>query len=107
MTLEHLYAYSVLPISFQRKTLDTYKQRAARQNKARRKRLLNLEENEDDVGLKGMIKCVAVHWLHAWLLHFLVYSASNIKRPCKNKAGGNKQVDDFEDKENRGIIANY
>lgn len=53
MTLEHLYAYSGLPISFQRKTTDTYKQRALRQNKARRKRLANITESEDDVGLKG------------------------------------------------------
>ena len=55
MTLEHLYAYSGLPISFQRKTTETYKQRAARQNKARRKRLANTTETEDDVGLKGSI----------------------------------------------------
>ena len=43
--LEHLYAYSGLPIS-EEKTLDTYKQLqwAARQNKARRKRLLNIEK---------------------------------------------------------------
>ena len=57
MTLEHLYAYSGLPISFQRKTTETYKRRAARQNKARRKRLANTTETEDDVGLKGSIHC--------------------------------------------------
>ena len=57
MTLEHLYAYSGLPISFQRKTTETYKQRAARQNKARRKRLANTTETEDDIGLKGSIHC--------------------------------------------------
>lgn len=55
MTLEHLYAYSSLPISFQRKTLEVYKQRAARQNKARRKRMLSLKEGEDDIALKGYI----------------------------------------------------
>ena len=53
MSLEHLFAYSGLPIYFQGKTLEVYKQRAVRQNKARRKRLLNLEESEDDIGLKG------------------------------------------------------
>ena len=54
MTLEHLYAYSGLPISFQRKTTETYKQCAARQNKACRKRLTNTTETEDDIGLKGI-----------------------------------------------------
>ena len=56
MTLEHLYAYSSgSPISFQRKTTETYEQRAARQNKARRKRLANTTETDDDVGLKGSV----------------------------------------------------
>ena len=49
-TLEHLYAYSGLPISFRRKTVDTMKHRALRQKKARYK---NTPPLEDDVGLKG------------------------------------------------------
>ena len=60
MTLEHLYAYNGLPISFQRKTIEMYKQRAVRQNKARRKRLANTTEAEDDVGLKGIIMPSAI-----------------------------------------------
>ena len=54
MILEYLYAYRGLLISFQRKTTETYKQCAARQNKACRKRLINTTETEDDIGLKGI-----------------------------------------------------
>ena len=50
-TLEHLYAYSGLPLSFRRKTVDTMKRHAVRQNKARYKRT---KPDEDDIGLKGM-----------------------------------------------------
>ena len=112
MTLEHLYAYSGLPISFQRKTTETYKQRAARQNKARRKRLANTTETDDDVGLKGSI----IHYnkyiyskdglspMHA------IITASSVKRPRKvqhSQSGGCPDSDsDFENKENNGIILN-
>ena len=57
MTLEHLYAYSQysgLPISFQRKTTETYKQRAAQKNEACHIRSAIITENEDDIGLKGV-----------------------------------------------------
>ena len=110
MTLEHLYAYSGLPISLQRKTTGTYKQRAARQNKARRKRLVNTTETDDDVGLKGSI----IHYnkyiyskdglspMHA------IITASSVKRPRKaqhSQSGGCPDSDsDFENKENNGII---
>ena len=57
MTLEHLFTYSGLPISFQRKTTETIKNSTVRQNKARRKRILaQVNEDEDDVGLKGIIQ---------------------------------------------------
>ena len=52
MSLKHLFAYNGLPISFQRKTLEVYKQRVVRQNKSRRKRLLNLEEVKMTLDLK-------------------------------------------------------
>ena len=56
-TLEHLYAYSGLPLSFQRFTLEKCKQRASRQNKARyRAGKQNQHEDSDDVGLKGIHK---------------------------------------------------
>ena len=50
-TLEHLYAYSGLPISFWRKTVDSMKKCAVRQNKAR---YLKTKPSEDDIGLKGV-----------------------------------------------------
>lgn len=50
-TLEHLYAYSGLPLGFQRKTLANCKLRAARQNKARYNK--KGEKDEDAVGLRG------------------------------------------------------
>lgn len=49
-SLEHLHAYRGLPISFHRKTVETMKRCAARQNKARYKKP---QPCEDDVGLKG------------------------------------------------------
>ena len=52
-TLEHIYSYSGLPISFQRKTVQSCKQRAARQNKARCKKTYSSATSEDDIGLKG------------------------------------------------------
>ena len=54
-TLEHVYAYSGLPLSFQRVTLETCKERAKRQNKARRKAAQKRDSHDDDdIGLKGM-----------------------------------------------------
>lgn len=49
-TLEHLYAYGGLPISFRRKTIDSMKKRADRQNMARYSKA---KPSEDDIGLKG------------------------------------------------------
>ena len=63
MTLEHLFAHSGLPISFQRKTVETYKQRSNRQNIARRKRLASARESEDDVGLNGIYSQTSVTYL--------------------------------------------
>ena len=54
MTYEHLFVHSGLPISFQKKTVETMKKCALRQNKARCKRILSqANEDEDDIGLKG------------------------------------------------------
>ena len=54
-TLEHLYAFSGLPVSFKRFTLEKCKQR---QNLARGKltkeKKTQLLDDDDDVGLKGM-----------------------------------------------------
>lgn len=52
-TLEHIYSYNGLPISFQRKTVQSCKERAARQNKARCKKTYSTATSEDDIGLKG------------------------------------------------------
>ena len=53
-TLEHLYASSGLPISYQRKILESCKQRAARQKKARNKAFaIANKHSEDNIGLKG------------------------------------------------------
>lgn len=52
-TLEHLFAYSGLPLSFQRKTTESCRQRALKQNKARSKRVYSAKSDEDDIGLKG------------------------------------------------------
>ena len=52
-TLEHLYSYSWLPLSFQRKTTESCRQRALKQNKARSKRVFSAKTDEDDIGLKG------------------------------------------------------
>ena len=55
-TLEHLYAHSGLPLSFQRFTLEKCKQRAQRQKIARiRKQKVSCNQDEDDVGLKGYL----------------------------------------------------
>ena len=55
MSYEHLFVHSGLPISFQKKTVETMKKCALRQNKARCKRILSqaANEDEDDIGLKG------------------------------------------------------
>ena len=55
-TLEHLFAYSGLPLSFQRMTLEKSKQRAKRQNKARSKATAAKErsDDDDDIGLNGI-----------------------------------------------------
>ena len=59
MTFEHLFVYSGLPISFQKKTVESIKRTTARQNKARRKRILaEVNEDEDDIGLKGILLAV-------------------------------------------------
>ena len=53
MTYEHLFVgYCSLPISFQRKTVETNKRSSSRQNKDWRKRILT-QVNEDNIGLKG------------------------------------------------------
>lgn len=76
-----------------------YKQRAARQNKARRKRLMNLEEN-DDVGLKSII---AVYY--GFYYFSISCLASDAKRPRKNKASGSKHsADNLEDKKKQKYI---
>ena len=51
-TLEHIFSYSALPLSFQRKTIESCKNRGARQKKTRYKRGKSAAL-EDDVGLKG------------------------------------------------------
>ena len=57
-TFEHLYAYSGLPISFRKKTVDTMRQRAARQNKARYR---PKPADDDDIGLKGRVTNIVQH----------------------------------------------
>ena len=49
-TLKHQFAYGGLPISFRRKTIDSRKKPADRQNKAL---YLKAKPSEDDIGLKG------------------------------------------------------
>ena len=55
MTLEHLYAFTGLPLSYKRCTIEKCKQRAKSQNKARCKKAQHKskEQHDDDVGLKG------------------------------------------------------
>ena len=93
-----------LPISFQRKTIDAYKQLAARQNKARRKRLANTTECEDDVGLKGICQFINTHIT----IPFACIVASSVKRACKAQHSIAQHCQDsdsdFENKENKGMF---
>ena len=72
-SLEHLYAYSGLPISFQRKTIATMKQCVVRQNKARYSK--SGVTDDDDVGLKGIytnntviVSRSVVLFMHVWMI---------------------------------------
>jgi hypothetical protein len=88
---------------------ETYKRRAARQNKARRKRQANTTETEDDIGLKGIAVNIIVLFVQqpTYSINAII-TASSVKRPRKvqhSQSGGCADSDsDFENKENNGMI---
>ena len=90
-------------IPFQRKTIETYKQRSTRQNKARRKRLSNVRENEDDIGLNGMTLILGLLcFITVITMNNII--ASSIKWVHKSKKNPDPDPwcdSDFENKENR------